>query len=111
MEGRWPEEGVLGLVRLLTGDSFGPDLDLEEGSIVRARGGAAKRQSGAVGGGEEEEEEEWGEWRKRKGKWGRPSVRRPHTHCERRAGEKAAKAKAKARTPPKGNEGRKKRSR
>lgn len=33
VEGRWLEDGVLGLP-LLTGDSFGPDLDLEDGSIV-----------------------------------------------------------------------------
>lgn len=34
VEGRWwLEDGVLGLP-LLMGDSFGPDLDLEDGSIV-----------------------------------------------------------------------------
>lgn len=65
MEGRWPEDGVLGLALLLMGDSFGPDLDLEDGSIAdrrtgvgsRSRAGSGRRRGSNPKRVEEEEEE------------------------------------------------------
>lgn len=52
MEGRWPEDGVLGLALLLMGDSFGPDLrtqkhchEIESSNLSRWREWANKMQS------------------------------------------------------------------